>query len=139
MPNVVGMGRTAAGNTLRGQGIAYNEVHQGGQCQIHTVLSSVPAAGQPASDEATLYVCSLMPNVVGKMKSEAIDILTSRGIPYTINETRDGSKPRELVWATTPPPNQPIALGQTVVLNVIIHGGDGGGNGDEDNGGDIPE
>jgi hypothetical protein len=124
------MERTAAGNTLRGQGIAYNEVHQGGQCKIHTVLSSVPAAGQPAGDRATLFVCSLMPNVVGTMKSEAIGILTSRGIPYTINETRDGSKPRELVWATTPSPKQPIALGQKVVLNVIIHGGDG--NGDDD-------
>jgi beta-lactam-binding protein with PASTA domain len=133
MPDLIGEDSRVALARLRNLGVSGDITLTTARCEPYTVLETVPAAGEPINPnvDPLLFVCDplLMPNLVDLTEDEALAVLASLGITAPeIVYTPDRRFPDKTVWASEPPPQQPIpAEPMLVTLFVIDHASSGGG------------
>jgi len=125
VPNLVGMTKDSAISVLKNADLKYKvNTVDGAKADNGKVTSQSVSAGSEVESqkEITIDVCEyrpVVPDVVGKSKSDAVALLQEEGFNYTIiNEKTTSKKQDGIVKSQSVAANSKGTLGQTVTITV---------------------
>ncbi len=126
VPVLVGTQRSVAVQQIRGRGLVPSVEERESSTPAGEVISQAPSAGSklPAGSTVSIVVSkgeetSTAPNVIGKLRSEAVEAVRAAGLKPTVSE-QPTEVPSQVGRVTDqfPPPGSELKPGDTVSLVV---------------------
>jgi serine/threonine-protein kinase len=126
VPVLAGTQRSVAVQQIRGRGFSPNVEEEVSPKPAGEVIRQAPNAGSqlPASSTVTIVVSkgeakSTVPNVIGKLRADAVEALREAGLKPTVSE-QETEVPSQVGRATDqfPPPGSEVKPGSTVTVVV---------------------
>ncbi|WP_182525134.1 Stk1 family PASTA domain-containing Ser/Thr kinase [Nocardioides dongkuii] len=122
-PDLVGLSREEAKQRLLDLGLVPREQEEESDADEDEVIRTDPAPGTPVSASSTVTIFysdgrEEMPEVVGRRRGEAEQIIKDRGFVPRVFEEDDTTAPAGEVIAQDPPAGQELDDGTTVYITV---------------------